>query len=194
MPIIKDRKSRLLDYLNNFRFHVLDVSFSTPTVLNLGYGFRSVTMPEVQIETKDVKEGTFEYRKSFVLGAAAQDIILEQGVSIFNSDFYDWASSAIRGTPNHRRNLLIIQFSDATLIGPGGVGTGKSPASIGLGPFNIINFNDLIGRVPARAWLAKECIPVGYKAGSDLDALGSDISIAQLTVRPRYWDEINLGI
>jgi phage tail-like protein len=177
------------DYLTNIRFHLLDVSLATPVVFNLSAGFRSITAPEINVETRDVKEGTYEYPKHVTKSASVSDIELHQGVQFFSSDFYDWISASIRGKVNMRRNLLLIQFSDVSPFG--------SPIpSNGIGSLvnAVLPLNDLVTRVPARAWVLRECIPVRYKAGTDFDALGGDISIAELTLRPNQVDEISLGL
>lgn len=192
MAKLELRGQRLFDYLSNYRFHLFDVTLGGPPVLNISYGFARVSMPETTVEMKEIKEGVLEYKHYVPIGATISPITLERGVSVFNSDFNDWARAVIKGVPNQRRNLMLVQFSEAGFLGSPS-DTGK--ASLGLDLLNqFINFGDLFSRVPGRAWMLYGCLPTTYKAGSDLDALGNEISIAQLTVQPHIMTEITLGV
>lgn len=199
MAYYENRGQRFFDYLNNFRFHVLDISFQTPVVFNVSFGFNYCTAPEISVETKEVKSGTFEYSNYVPVGASVAPIELRQGARLLNSDFYDWISRTVRGenSPSGenspRRNLMLIQYSDMSAHTGR---TGDGSAVNGTGDFGnyVFSLNDLISRVPARAWMLMECIPVRYKAGSDFDALGNEISIAELTIQPQFIQEFNLGI
>jgi phage tail-like protein len=117
-----------------------------------------------------------------------------------------------RSTP--RRNLLIVQFTNINLAeagiglkiagtaaiaaitaGLGGV-TGAAigaaaiggAMAIGIGPFEFAT------RIPARAWLLHDCLPIRYKAGSDFDAANASISLQELEVQPEHIEEFSLGI
>lgn len=186
-----DRKDRISDYLSNYHFHVMDMSFSTPSVFNLSAGFRFCTAPEITAEIKEFKEGTFEYPKKVITGAKVGDISLHRGVKFFDSDFYDWIAPAIAakntqsqilGQTIFRKNILIIQYSDIS----------TNSNSQGFTPFQTLN--DLIQFVPARAWMCFDTLPVYYKAGTDFDGIGADMSIAELTLSPRYIEEYNTGL
>jgi phage tail-like protein len=181
-----NRSSRFTDYLSNYNFHVMDVSFSVPTVFSLSAGFRFCTAPEITVQTKEFKEGTFEYTRKIATGATAGDIVFHRGVSFFNSDFYDWISSYVRGEVDQRKNLLIIQYGD---IDTGAGASQNNPAFFGFQ-----SITSLVKKVPARAWLLVDCIPIHYKSGTDFDAIGSDISISELTVSPLYFEEFNMGL
>lgn len=63
---------------------------------------------------------------------------------------------------------------------------GNAPVS--LGPFQFAM------RVPGRAWLLHNCLPVRYRSGSDFDALSSQISLQELEVQPEFIEEFSLGI
>jgi phage tail-like protein len=181
------RSSRISDYLINYRFHLMEVSFESPPVLSAGFGFKSISTPEINMEVKEIKEGNFEYRTSVGVSATVGDIELHQGVQFFNSDFYDWINGAIWGLSSYRRNFLLIHFSSIALLSNTGAGTNNVLNSF-------IPINDLLGYVPAKAWLLKGCIPIRYKSGSDFDALGGEISIAELTLRPTLINEFSLGL
>ena len=189
-----DRKDRISDYLSNYHFHVMDVSFSVPTVFNLSAGFRFCTAPEITADVKEIKEGTFEYPRKVITGAKCSDITLHRGTKLFDSDFYDWIAPSISGKStfnasslsklaptDFRKNILIIQYTDIS-----------TNTSGGFSPFQTLN--DLIQFVPARAWMCYECIPVSYKAGTDFDGIGADMSIAELVISPRFIEEFNTGL
>jgi phage tail-like protein len=180
-----DRSSRFTDYLTNYNFHVMDVSFSIPTVFSLSAGFRACTAPEVTVDFKDFKEGSFEYQRKVATGASVTDISFQRGVNFFNSDFYDWISGYISGKTDQRKNLMVIQYSDIST----GIASDGS-----LGPLSFQSLTSLVQRTPARAWMLFDCVPGHYKSGTDFDAIGADMSIAELTVRPLFFEEFNTGI
>jgi hypothetical protein len=126
------------------------------------------------------------------------------------------------GGPTPRRNLLLIQFFahnplsggaggalaaasagliTTQLIGSGAVGAtvagtlaagaggiaAKVGGKPGYGPF------EFTPRVPAKAWLLHDCIPVRFKTGSDFDASSGDVSIAEIEFQPEMFDEISLS-
>ena len=193
------RQSRFSDYLTTLHFHLIDVSFKTPTVFNISFGFRFCSAPEITLDAKEVKEGSYEYKKSVVHGATVSPIVLHQGAQMFNSDFYDWVKTAVKGTRSYRRNLMLIHFTEVSPFAGGNVGLGSS-SGFGLqglagGLINsVLPLNELISRVPGRAWMLNGCVPTHYKAGSDFDPLSADISIMELTLQPQSIDEFSLGV
>lgn len=189
------RSNRINDFLSTYRFHVMDVSFTTPTVFSLSYGFRFCSAPEIQVDIKEIKEGNFEYPRKVISGAKASDITFHRGASFFDSDFYDWVKTAVKGNAgvapltnnpmvDFRKNLLVIQYSDIST----GTGTGT------LGPLSFQSVTALVQFVPARAWMLYDCIPANYKASGDFDAIAPDISLMELTVAPRYVEEFSMGL
>lgn len=189
-----NRHLRLSDYLSTLHFHLIDVSFQIPAVFNLAFGFRYCSGPEITVDTKEIKEGTYEYRKFVVHGASAGAITLHQGAQFFNSDFYSWVRSAVKGTKSYRRNFMLIQFSDVSPFGVGSSGQGFL-GGVGGDLLNAaIPLNDLVSRVPARSWMLSGCIPTHYKAASDFDPMSSDISIMELTLQPQSIEEFSMGV
>lgn len=123
--------------------------------------------------------------------------------------------------PSPRRSLLIVQFSNINLASTGdglaaaglrvagavaasaltaaafgasggvvaaaGV-AGGAGAMVGVGPFAFAM------RIPARAWMLQNCLPVRYKTASDFDAHSAAISLQELEVQPEYIEEFSLGI
>jgi phage tail-like protein len=125
------------------------------------------------------------------------------------------------GRVSPRRNLLIVQFTNINIAGGGdgvrdialrvagtaaiaaitaglagssvagaaiaGAAVGGSVA-LGIGPFEFAT------RIPARAWLLHNCLPIRYKSGSDFDAANASISLQELEVQPEQIEEFSLGI
>lgn len=119
-----------------------------------------------------------------------------------------------------RRSLLIVHFSSinignvepsndpkiaasvagiagvagvvASLSGLGGsassVGIASAGIALGIGPFSHAM------RVPARAWLLHNCLPVRYRSGNDFDAASGQVSLMELEVQPEMIEEFSLGI
>lgn len=175
-------RDRLQEFLQVGTFHLFDVSLSLPLVLIPIFGFHKVSAPGIRLDIHKIKEGNFEYPRKIVKSAEVHNVTLEQGVSIFNSDFGDWATKAVTGRVDPK-NLLLIHFSNI------GFGDGDEFA-IDAGPFSF----EFVKRVPARGWLLKQCIPSDYKAASDFDAMSQQVSVASLELEIEEMDEITLGI
>lgn len=188
------RGSRFSDYLTNLHFYMMDVSFKTPVVFNVSYGFRYIQAPELTVNTKEVKDGTNAYHKFVFQSATVGSITLHQGVQIFNSDFYDWIKSSVDGTQSYRRNFVMLQFTDIAPFSVGDNGTGPLGGVGGVILNSVMPLNDLLARVPGRAWMLKGCIPTHYKAATDFDALSADVSIIELTIQPEEFSEFSVGI
>lgn len=124
------------------------------------------------------------------------------------------------GRSSPRRSLLIVQFTNINIAGGGSdrdialrvagtaalaaITAGLASSSVagaaiagaavggavayGIGPFEFAT------RIPARAWLLHDCLPVRYKAGSDFDAGNAAISLQELEVQPEHIEEFSLGI
>ena len=124
------------------------------------------------------------------------------------------------GGPTPRRDLLLIHFftsvttndlsslaGDIALLGVAALSTGGLESGIenaasfmaqygmakvasgdlsGVGPF------DHVGRLPAKAYMLRGCIPTRYKVGSDFDASSAEISIAELGIQYEILEELSL--
>lgn len=175
-------RDRLQEFLQTGTFHLFDVSFSLPIVLLPVFGFNKISAPGVTLDIHDIKEGNYEFPRKVVKGAKTHPMTLEQGVSIFNSDFGDWVTKAVKGRVDPK-NLLLVHFTRI------GIGDGDEFA-IGNGAFSF----EFVKRVPGRGWLLKNCLPADWKAASDFDGLTQDISVQTLELAYEEFDEISLGI
>lgn len=187
-------RSQLNDYLQVGRFHILDVSFTVPPVLIPIFGFARCTLPQVNLDIREISEGNYEYPRKVVRGATVSNVMLEQGVSMFNSDFWDWTRKAIVGR-KPPKTLLIVHFTRIS-TGAGNV-LGNLSADIAVpGPVG----NQTLGgfefqeKIPGKAWVLKECRPASFKPGADFDAMSQDVSIAQLELAFEEFEEFSLGV
>lgn len=114
------------------------------------------------------------------------------------------------GGPTPRRQLILVHFFSRNPLGSLGAAAaaivnsqldtasaitgafGPAVASVGLasvlGEFGF----DIAVRIPARAYVLHGCLPTRYKVGGDFDASASDISIAELDLKPELVEEISL--
>jgi len=186
-------RSRVTDYLQRSKFHLLDTSWSSGPVLLPVFGFSSITLPQWNVSYKQHKEGNYEFVRNIAVEKAdVSPIILEQGVSLLNSDFYQWIKDATLGL-KEPRNLLLIQF---TQIGfdVGGVGAAiSSVSSLVPGATGGFAYSDGF-RIPGRGWYLKQCRPTSYKPGSDLDATSGEVSVATLEIAVEEFEEFSLGL
>lgn len=194
-------RSHFTDPLLNNKFAVLDVSGDIPPVFLPVFGFRAVTLPTLDIDLMDIKEGNYEFPRKVIRGASVGQVTFEQGVSLINSDFYDWISKSITGHSSPK-NLLIIQFHRASFDSAQS-DFGKTLGAALSAPTRLTSrisstlspgFNfEFIDRIPGRAWILKRCKPVRYKPGSDFNAESAEVSIASLDVAVEEFNEISLA-
>ena len=170
------------------------------------------------VETESFKDGTFLYPRHVVKGAEVGTIRFERAATIFDSDFYDWVSHAIYGEkplarvsrPSFRKNILVVHFTrinplintSASSIVAGLVATattaipqlGVAAATVATAVGALIGPFEFAARLPGRAWMLHNSIPIRYKAGSDFNALSPGVSLMELDVQPEYVSEYSFGI
>jgi len=192
---------RLLDRLQVYQFHLMDVSYSLafpPWALDPLLSFKSITAPEVQLEVEELAEGTHPFKRHLISGGSVSSITLTRGASFYDSEFWRWIVATVKGSPGgpfgsmsgKRRNLLLIQFTgySATAIGEAGAEL-QAVAQVARGFLPDVGG---ILRVPARAWLLMDCLPIRYKSGSDFDASSSEISLMELELHPDRIEEFSI--
>lgn len=187
-------RARLLDHLQAHKFHLLDVSYDLsipPFALNPLGGFQSITAPEMSLETEEVAEGNYWFKRHVISGGDIGNITLSRGVTFYDAEFWLWITAAIRGQPSStlslrpslsgkRRNLLLIHYTGYSLRGIEGAGPGiDAAASAAAGLLPTVN-NAL--SLPGRAYMLMDCLPVRYKGGSDFDASSGEVSIEELEI------------
>ena len=181
-------RSRWKDQAGAYNFALFDIpQFGMePMVLLPIAGFVNVTAPSIQVETDDIVQGNSLFPIKAVKGATASTITCSRGVVWWDSDFFRWIRSTIEGHRQTaflppltaRRQLLLIYFHDKIRLA--NLGGAEGIAGI-------------VGKLPMKCFLLKDCIPTRYKIGSDFDAKSSERSIMELDLEPRFVDEIALA-
>ena len=176
-------RSRIADLLLIHRFWLMDaVPSATFPFLVLGtpfMGFQSITAPEYTAEMVEIKEMNSMYKWYGYGGGSASPITLTRGVRGYDSSMWDWMQLAIRGNDMTNRHLVLVQFTG--IAAPLG-----DPGDLPLDAWVARPF------LPGKAWLLWDCLPTRYKAASDFDASGSEVSIAELEVQPHAITEMTL--
>lgn len=156
-------RSQSTDPFISSKFHVTD----TEGVLNLATpaaGFQTCTMPQVNLETHEYKEGLWTYRRKFVGDVTFDDITMTKGVVKNDTSFFKWLLGAQLGY-KYRTNLVIKHFHRDDITG----------------------LLDYVNATPYREIVLYHALPVNTKLGSDLDAMNSDTSIEEVTISYEYF-------
>lgn len=127
-------------------------------------GFQSMTVPEITVETREVRQGNWPHVHQVVTGfASGGNITLNQAVLPLGLDMYAWWKQTINGVFAPRRNLLLTHTR-------------------------------LDRSLPARMISAQLCIPVSWKCATDFDASLSEVSVESLTLHTHKLDIIPVPI
>lgn len=121
---------------------------------------------------------------------AAKDALGQAGLAIGGNAFVSTAAGFVAGTDVPLQGLGVaassavqlgaLQAMGAFFGGSAGSGNALGIANIGI-------------KVPARAFMLKNCIPTRYKSGSDFDASSGQVSIQELDIQPEIVEEIALS-
>jgi hypothetical protein len=134
-------------------------------------GMTTVSVPDVTVETQMITEAIFDAPVDVAMGVNFSSITLTRGVYLIDAEFYDWIRMFVRGetyTGMFRRDLLVVWFHE------------RQEMSDGV-------------PLPIRVTLCRDVIPIRYKGGSDFDANSSEISIQELELKPRDFENIDPG-
>lgn len=150
------------DYLQNFRFRVIEVdggagAFPFPTA-----GFNNVTLPNITIEAAEHRTGISPLPKKQGGIMAVEDITMTRGIALGDTQFFDWIQK-YRNKQPYRTDLMICVYNQEI--------NGENPDD-----------------QPSRVLKLKECIPTSVKAMGDLDASASDINIGEITCACEDYD------
>lgn len=161
--------------LQTNRFWLVDtVPSSTFPFFVLGapiMGFQSITMPEITLETDEIKQINSMYKRTIYSGGSVSTITLTRGARAYDDTFSIWIDRAIRGIDMVPRNLLLLQFTGINVAAWGGASV---DLPVAIEAWEIAQF------LPGRAWLLWDAIPVRYKPGSDFDATSGEVSIMEI--------------
>jgi phage tail-like protein len=205
----------VLDRLPAFRFHLLDVAPLIPPSVPIFLpqaGFSSITAPEVTADMEEINEGNAIVKRKVIKGVSVSPITLSRGATFYDSDFWRWFSRGATGAepksgaPRVRRNLLLVQFMQASqamvsAIAAAGFTTVSGNPNVGaaLGiAQGAISASGALGlggswRIPAKTWMLWGCLPSRWKSGTDFDASASEVSIAELDVEPELIEEFSIA-
>lgn len=134
-------RSVISDLLNVYPFWLLDAYPIEPLALPILtplFGFSAITAPSINLETFDIAEGNWYFKKKVIKRADVGNITLERGSSWYDSDFWRWILAAMSGDLSNskiglgpvnlkiggitpRRTLLLVQFMARPMLhGAGG--------------------------------------------------------------------------
>ena len=123
-------------------------------------GFSSISMPELTIETREVKEGNWPYVHQLLTGhQSGGTMVFSQAVLSPATDMYLWWKQALKGIFAPRRDLLVTH----TRLDPS---------------------------LPNRILHCQNCIPVGWSPASDFDAMSSTVSMESMSIHVERIDII----
>lgn len=115
-------------------------------------GAKSVSIPEVTIEMRDIKEGNAHYVHRVPTGyVTTGETVIEWALFNTNLDMWAWVQQAIKGIIAPRRSLIVVHTRGDKVI-------------------------------PQRMHLLSGCVPTSWKPSSDLDALSSEVLMESLTL------------
>lgn len=188
-------RRRFAEYLQPNVFYLLDYSLGETSMLAqlIQAGFRSVTAPEITLDTEEIKEGNWPFKRKLITGASVNTLTLSKGVTFYDSDFWRWTSRAAVGAKTFgldigmfglksgfRKDLFLIQFL-----------RGVPNAMKFFLPFR--GWDRALNIFPAKLWMLENTIPTRYKVGSDFDSQSGEISIAEVELSMENFDEIAIA-
>lgn len=157
-------RSYLLDPLMTHNFALIEVPAATllplafplktaqSAIANGNFvGFESMTVPEMSMEMKIIKEGNNPYVHQVPMGyQSGGNVTLTMAVFPLNIDMYTWWQQVVTGSFAPRRHMIL---------------THTRPDK-GL---------------PARMLICSNCIPISWKAASDFSAATGEVSKESIT-------------
>ena len=127
--------------------------------------FQSIDLPTMTLQTKKYQEGNQPFQHNIIMNQVVTgEVKIKQAVSSLNVDFYQWFLQAVSG--------------DRTL-----------GLAVPRRHFVVVHTkNDKL--VPRRSVILWDCIPIGIKPSSELDASKSEVCIEELTMACSYFEVI----
>jgi len=150
-------RSAWTDFLQDFAFWLGDiapVSLTATPIFTPWCAFSSISAPEIQLETKDIKEGNQPFvKKVLTSGGSLSSITLSRGARPWDADFYRWIMAAAHGTTS-------LTLGPESLISSGlsGLGTllgAQAQAKIGGPTFRrTLMLVQFFGHLPVKPLMA----------------------------------------
>jgi phage tail-like protein len=131
-------------------------------------GFNSVSLPTMNGEVVEYKEGVWVMRRKFPGDVTVDDVTLSRGVTVKSSEFFTWMDMTKKGA-EYRVDLNIHHMHRS----------------------DIASQADFTAVTGSRIIKLKECLPVSVKVGSDMDSQSSEISLQEITVACESFEVVN---
>lgn len=148
-------RAQSTDMYHVFKFHVVD----SENRLDRLAGFTSVTMPEMNLEAVEYKEGIWTYRRKYPGDVTINDMTLTRGAVKQGSKFYSWIKDAIEGN-KYRLDMKIYHYHRDDIQG----------------------LTNYINAKPSRIINIFEAFPIRVKPGADFDSMTSEVSIEEIDI------------
>lgn len=197
------------DYLQSYAFWMMDVapiSFSAQPVFNPVLGFSSISAPEISVEQFTFRPANWFFDRHVIQRGSISPFTARRGVTFYDSDFWRWTQASLAGNSSlsftiggasYRRSFVLIHFfARNPILGlAGNVSRDNGTDPNGLPQGVALNYGpfEFAVRVPAKAYLLKNCIPLRWRSGNDFDAADGSVSIAELDFSCELVEEISLG-
>lgn len=184
-------RSRYLDYLQDHRFWMFDISPSSAyPFLVLGapfLGFQTLGAPEYTIEVDNIKQLNSMFKTPLYSGGEVGPITMTRGVRGWDGTMWDWMHRALSGFEQTKRNLLILHYSNINVLSK--VDELNSIIDMNDFPTEIWSAHAF---VPGKAYVVLGAVPTRYRPASDFDASSGGVSISELEIQPSAFVEIPL--
>jgi len=175
-------RHRITDLLQNYPFWLLDVQPSArPPFLVLGgplFGFSAISHPEITVGTEEVNQLNSPFPNHAFAGATVSPLTLSRGSRFYDSSMYTWIDRFIQGEDVPHRDLILIQHMGLA-------------ANLGVGAGPGAGFIEIL-RVPGKAWMLWDAIPIRYTPGPGLDATSGEVTLSELDIQPVEIEEFSL--
>lgn len=92
--------SVLQDYLQDYSFWLFDIANVAPgeaPMLNPLFGFSSISAPEMTLETDEIGQADWYFKKPIIKKASVSPITLSRGVLTYDNDFWVWITQCLKG-------------------------------------------------------------------------------------------------
>jgi len=115
-------------------------------------GFQSISIPEMTVDMKDIREGNWPFTHHVPQGyVAGGECTIRFAVFNTNLDMWLWFQQVVWGRVAPRRSLIVVQTRNQK-------------------------------RIPQRMLWLRDCIPSTWRPATDLDASGSEVVMEELTL------------
>jgi len=168
----------LADFLQKYSFFLIDIGYDrypwAPFLLPT-FGFSSISGIKFSADTKEISPLNSRYTIKVPTKISIDTITLERGISMFDSNFYNWLVAYQNGEAE-ARNLLLIHL--ARVNWAVGFAELKIPA-LQWATFPVFGLNIRIDKIPGRVYVLKNCVPVSYEV-DDFNASENEIALQRL--------------